>query len=246
MEAEALLDLRDVTLAFDGFRALDGFSLRLAAGELHCLIGPNGAGKSTLMDVITARLRPDTGTVRFDGQDLTLLRENDAAQLGIGRKFQTPTVFESLSVAHNLDLALSGSRHIAQALRQGGQAERRERIEAIATQISLHNDLQRPAALLAHGQKQWLEIGMLLAQAPRLLLLDEPVTGLTPAEVEATAALFDSLAQDHALLIVEHDMDFVRSIARNVTVMHQGRVLTAGSFQQVQNHPDVRTVYLGE
>ena len=242
-----ILYLEDVSVSFAGFRALDGLSLAIDTGELRCIIGPNGAGKTTLMDVITGRTRPDAGTV-FLGQDIDLLRHDEAAiaRLGVGRKFQRPTVFPGETVRGNLALALAGHRGPWQALRYRASSADADRIDALLTTVGLIADAARPAGGLSHGQTQWLEIGMLLAQDPQLLLVDEPVAGMTPQEVERTAALLTSLVPERTVVVVEHDMPFIRSIARRVTVLHEGRVLTEGSMEAVQADPRVREVDLGD
>ena len=243
----ALLYVEGLTVSFDGFRALDDLSLQIDEGELRCLIGPNGAGKTTLMDVITGKTRPDSGRV-FLGTDidLTRLREHEIATVGIGRKFQKPTVFEKHDVLEILELALRGPKGVWRSLFGGLSAEARDRIVEVAETVGLIEELSRPAGELSHGQKQWIEIGILLAQAPKLLLVDEPVAGMTPAEVERTGELLVSLAGEHTVVVVEHDMDFVRSIARKVTVLHQGRVLAEGPMERIQADPAVIEVYLGE
>ncbi len=240
------LYLDDINVSFDGFKAINSLSLTIDAGELRCIIGPNGAGKTTMMDVITGKTRPDSGKAFF-GQtlDLTKMREAEIAHAGIGRKFQKPTVFEQHSVFDNLELALKADKGIWHSLFSRRSPAQTTRIEELMELIGLQELQHRPAGLLAHGQKQWLEIGMLLAQEPKLLLLDEPVAGMTDAETERTAELFVSLAGKHSLVVVEHDMEFVNSIARKVTVLHEGSVLAEGSMNQVQNDPRVIEVYLG-
>lgn len=242
-----ILYLEGVTVSFDGFKALDNLNLYINDGELRCIIGPNGAGKSTMMDVITGRTRPDTGTVFF-GQSLDLLRLNEAeiAQAGIGRKFQKPTVFQGHSVFENLELALQADKRARISLTAGLTGEQRDRIDEILELIGLTDQRGNMAGFLSHGQKQWLEIGMLLAQNPRVLLVDEPVAGMTPQEVESTATLLTSLAGKHSVIVVEHDMEFIRSIARKVSVLHEGRLLAEGSMDAVQNDSRVIQVYLGE
>jgi urea transport system ATP-binding protein len=243
------LYVEDVTVSFDGFKALNALSLAIGVGELRCIIGPNGAGKTTMMDVITGKTAPDQGKVHFGSNiDLLRLRENEIAQIGIGRKFQKPTVYEELSVFENLELALKADRRVRASLfsRLGG--EQLDRIGAMLERIHLKNAAQRQAGLLSHGQKQWLEIGMLLMQDPKLLLLDEPVAGMTDEETERTAELFLSLAGEHSLMVVEHDMKFVYQLTqghRKVTVLHEGRVLAEGLLSQVQNDDRVVEVYLG-
>jgi urea transport system ATP-binding protein len=239
----------DVTVSFDGFKALDDLSLAIGVGELRCIIGPNGAGKTTMMDVITGKTRPDAGSVHFGSNiDLLRLRESEIAQLGIGRKFQKPTVYENLGVFENLELALAGDRRPRASLFARLSAEQRDRIDAMLAQIHLAADARRPAGLLSHGQKQWLEIGMLLVQEPTLLLLDEPVAGMTDEETERTAELFLSLEGQHSLVVVEHDMVFIERLTqgrRKVTVLHEGSVLAEGLLADVQCHPQVVEVYLG-
>jgi len=240
------LYIENLTVSFDGFKALDGLNFYLNTGELRCLIGPNGAGKTTLMDVITGKTRPDTGTVFFGNNvDLTQLSEYEIALAGIGRKFQRPTVFQGHSVFENLELAMQANKSVWHSLFARLSGEQHDRISAIAQTIGLLEQLQTRAGLLSHGQKQWLELGMLLIQDPQLLLVDEPVAGMTHQETERTAELLVSLAGKHTVVVVEHDMEFVRSLARQVTVLHEGRVLAEGSMEAVQNDPRVVEVYLG-
>jgi urea transport system ATP-binding protein len=242
-----ILYLEDLTVSFDGFKALNALTLYVRSGELRCIIGPNGAGKTTMMDVITGKTRPDAGSAWF-GQniDLLSLHEPEIAQAGIGRKFQKPTVFENHSVFENLELALAGDRGVWKVLFAKLSGEQRDRIDSVLAQIGLDSERSSPAGRLSHGQKQWLEIGMLLMQNPSLLLVDEPVAGMTPQETERTAELLVSLAGDHSVVVVEHDMEFVRSIAKLVTVLHQGSVLAEGSMDEIQANPRVVEVYLGE
>jgi len=243
---DVLLYLNGVTVSFDGFKALNDLSLLVEEGELRTIIGPNGAGKTTMMDVVTGKTRPDAGEVFFRGtEDLTRLDEAAIANLGIGRKFQRPTVFENLTVFDNLELALAGSRSIWRTLFAELTSERRGRIAETLARIGLTDHATRPAGALSHGQKQWLEIGMLLIHDRQLLLLDEPVAGLTDRETEDTAALILDLARDRTIIVVEHDMAFVRSLGARVTVLHEGSVLAEGSIDFVQNHPRVIEVYLG-
>ena len=240
------LVLDDLTVSFDGFKALDGLTLTVEAGELRCIIGPNGAGKTTMMDVVTGKTRPDRGTARFGPDvDLLALSEPEIAQLGIGRKFQKPTVFEQLTVFENLELALWGDKSFWRLLGARLKPSERDHMDDILAVIGLADQRVSSAGALSHGQKQWLEIGMLLMQEPELLLVDEPVAGMTPQETDRTGALLLSLSAEHSLIVVEHDMDFVRSIARRVTVLHEGRVLAEGNMDQVQNDPRVIEVYLG-
>jgi urea transport system ATP-binding protein len=244
----AILCVDNVSVSFDGFKALNDLTLILDKGELRCLIGPNGAGKTTLMDVITGKTKPDTGTVflTHDARDLTQLKEYEIAELGICRKFQRPTVFAGHSVYENMELALQGKKGVLSSLFFRLTAEQKRTIEEILEQIGLHEHAGARAGQLAHGQKQWLEIGMLLAQNPKVLLVDEPIAGMTHQESERTAELLNSLAGERTVVVVEHDMDFVRSIAKKVTVLHEGSVLAEGDMDTVQNHPRVVEVYLGE
>ncbi|SMF02624.1 urea transport system ATP-binding protein [Tistlia consotensis] len=243
---DTLLYLDGVSVSFDGFKALNGLSFTVAEGEMRAIIGPNGAGKTTMMDVITGKTRPDVGEVYFGGTtDLTKLDEAAIASLGIGRKFQKPTVFESHTVWDNLDLALSGPRRVFPILFGRTDAEGRRRIEEILETIRLTHRRDALAAGLSHGQKQWLEIGMLLAQDPRLLLVDEPVAGMTDAETEETARLLREIACDHSVVVVEHDMTFVRDLGVHVTVLHEGSVLAEGSLDHVSADERVVEVYLG-
>ena len=241
-----ILYLENITVSFDGFRALDDLNLYIEAGELRCIIGPNGAGKTTLMDVITGKTRPDSGTA-FYGQriDLLGLSEPQIATLGIGRKFQKPTVFEQHTVFQNLELAMAMDKRVWPTLTRHLSGEDRDRIDEVLNIVGLIEAVYSLGGTLSHGQKQWLEIGMLLMQNPLLLLVDEPVAGMTQQETEATAELLTGLAGDHSVVVVEHDMDFVRSIARQVTVLHEGSVLAEGPFDVVQADPKVREVYLG-
>ncbi|ONF43071.1 urea ABC transporter ATP-binding protein UrtD [Marinobacter lutaoensis] len=242
-----ILYLEDVSVSFDGFKAINNLNLTIDDGELRCIIGPNGAGKTTMMDIITGKTRPDTGSVWFGSRhNLLALSEPDIASLGIGRKFQKPTVFEALTVFENLELAMATDKRILPTLTAVMTAEYRERIDEVLALIGLTGLRDRPAGILSHGQKQWLEIGMLLMQKPRLLLVDEPVAGMTEQEMERTAELLTGLAGQQSVVVVEHDMGFVRSIARTVTVLHQGSVLAEGSMDEVANDPDVIRVYLGE
>jgi len=241
-----ILYLDGITVSFDGFRALNALSLTIEDGELRCVIGPNGAGKTTMMDVITGRTRPDSGTAFF-GQtiDLTELTEYEIAHAGIGRKFQKPTVFEQHTVFENLELAMKADKRVRAALGARLSGADLDRIAETLALIQLGGEAGRLAGLLSHGQKQWLEIGMLLMQEPRLLLLDEPVAGMTDEETMRTAELCVALAGRHSVVVVEHDMDFIARIARTVTVLHEGSVLAEGPMDVVQADPRVIEVYLG-
>jgi urea transport system ATP-binding protein len=243
---ESLLYLDDVSVAFDGFKAINDLSFILQKGEMRAIIGPNGAGKTTMMDIITGKTRPDKGEVFFDGDiDLTKHDEAEIAQKGIGRKFQKPTVFESHTVEDNLVLALAGPRNVFAALFHSGSKVQSERIDEILTTVRLTARRHDLAANLSHGQKQWLEIGMLLAQEPKLLLVDEPVAGMTDAETEETASLLKEIAKTRSVVVVEHDMHFVRSLGVKVTCLHEGSVLSEGSLDFVSADPRVIEVYLG-
>ena len=241
-----ILYLEDVSVSFDGFKALNHMSLYIDAGELRCMIGPNGAGKTTLMDVITGKTRPDTGTVFF-GQTIDLLQidEPAIAQAGICRKFQKPSVFDALTVFENLELALKADKRTWQTLFYRLNGEQRDRIDQIIETIGLTACNHQRAGILSHGQKQWLEIGMLLMQEPKVMLVDEPIAGMTHQEIERTAELLLSLQGQRSIVVVENDMEFVRSIASKVTVLHEGSVLTEGTMDEVQNDPRVIQVYLG-
>ena len=240
------LYLDGISVSFDGFKALNELSLTIDVGELRCVIGPNGAGKTTMMDVITGKTRPDQGTAFFgQSHDLLQLNEPQIAALGIGRKFQKPTVFEQLTPFENLELALKADKRPWHSFHWKLDSERHARILQTLELIRLAGDADRAAGDLSHGQKQWLEIGMLLMQEPLLLLLDEPVAGMTDGETERTAELLLSLAGSHSLMVVEHDMDFVAAISRRVTVLHEGSVLAEGSLSEVQAIEEVIEVYLG-
>ncbi|HWW08423.1 urea ABC transporter ATP-binding protein UrtD [Collimonas sp.] len=244
----AILYLENITVSFDGFKALNNLSLDISVGELRCIIGPNGAGKTTMMDVITGKTRPTAGTAFF-GQsiDLTKLTEYDIAHAGIGRKFQRPTVFEQHTVFENLELALKMDKRVKTTLFSRLSSEQIDKIDACLKLIRLNGNERRLAGLLSHGQKQWLEIGMLLMQEPQLLLLDEPVAGMSDAETARTAELLNELRGKHSIMVVEHDMGFVAEIAQEgkVTVLHEGAVLAAGKMSEVQADERVIEVYLG-
>ncbi|MBX6740871.1 MAG: urea ABC transporter ATP-binding protein UrtD [Acetobacteraceae bacterium] len=239
------LYLDGVTVVFDGFRALNNLSMVVEPGELRAVIGPNGAGKTTMMDVITGKTRPTSGMVRFGETDLTRLDEARIANLGIGRKFQKPTVFDALTVFENLELALKAPRGPVACIRWILASEARARIEATLEEIGLGQRAYDQARVLSHGERQWLEIGMLLMQDPDLLLVDEPVAGMTDAETAHTAALLTRIAGRRSVVVVEHDLEFVRALGQRVTVLHEGSVLAEGPISQVQDDPRVVEVYLG-
>jgi len=243
---KVILYLEDISVSFDGFKALNNLNLTIDAGELRCIIGPNGAGKTTMMDVITGKTRPDAGTCFF-GQtlDLTRMTEPEIAHAGIGRKFQKPTIFENHTVFENLELAMKTDKRVWTSLFAWLSQEERDRISDTLKQIRLDGEADRQAGLLSHGQKQWLEIGMLLMQEPQLLLLDEPVAGMTDDETERTGELFKSLAGKHSLVVVEHDMAFIEQLGGKVTVLHEGSVLAEGGLAAMQADPRVIEVYLG-
>lgn len=245
-EIQSILYLNGVTKTFDGFKAINNLSLDIAPGELRAIIGPNGAGKSTMMDIITGKTRPDEGEVRFkDNIDLTRFDEADIANMGIGRKFQKPTVIESLTVWDNLELALAGNRGIWETLFNKLKGEQASRIEKVMELIGLQEKKKDNAANLSHGQKQWLEIGMLFIQEPEVLLVDEPAGGMTDMETMETARLLKDIAKSHSVIVVEHDMEFVRALDSKVTVLHEGSVLAEGTLDKVSADQRVIEVYLG-
>ena len=238
--------LDGISVSFDGFKALNNLSVELAAGELRAVIGPNGAGKSTMMDVMTGKTRPDQGIALFLGcHDLTLLDETQIANLGIGRKFQKPSVIETLTVWENLELALAGNRSPWRAIVQILHPQDRRSMTEVASRVGLADALDQLGGALSHGQKQWLEIGMLLLQEPEVLLVDEPAAGMTDAETLKTAELLKSLAGEHTVIVVEHDMEFVEALGCKVTVLHEGHVLAEGSLSHVSSNNEVIDVYLG-
>jgi urea transport system ATP-binding protein len=243
----ALLEVSGVSVSFDGFRAINNLTFNINAAELRAIIGPNGAGKSTFMDIVTGKTRPDKGSVTFGERAVSLLKMTEAqiARAGIGRKFQRPTVFEDQTVAENLTLALKAARGPWRVLVWRSTAADADRIDALATEVGLSDHLARKAGELSHGQKQWLEIAMLLAQEPRLLLVDEPAAGMTLAERERTTEMLVSIAKTRAVVVVEHDMDFVRRLNCKVTVLHEGAVLAEGSLDHVTKNQTVIDVYLG-
>lgn len=244
--SDAVLDVKNISVAFDGFKAIDGLSLSVAEKELRVIIGPNGAGKTTLLDIICGKTKPDDGMVFYRGIDLTKLEEFRITRLGLARKFQTPSIYENLSVFENFVLSIPKGRGVAGSLFFRTDAGVRELVVQAAERVFLGAALNKKAAVLSHGQKQWLEIGMMLVQQPTLVLLDEPVAGMSSKERDATATLLASVAEEAAVVVIEHDMDFVRKIARRITVMHQGKVLCEGSVEEVQRDPRVIEVYLGE
>jgi urea transport system ATP-binding protein len=242
---EAILNIENLTVSFDGFKALNNLNFSMEPGELRVIIGPNGAGKTTFLDVITGKVQPTLGNVTFKGQNLRKIPEYKIARLGIGRKFQTPRVYLNLTVRENLDLVSNRQKNVFATLtRKASSAETRS-VAGLLETIGLVAKADLPASLLSHGEKQRLEIGMLVAQSPDLLLVDEPVAGLTDEETENVGALLLALAESHSIIVIEHDMEFVRQIARKVTVLHQGTVLCEGTMDQVQNDPRVIEVYLG-
>jgi urea transport system ATP-binding protein len=249
-DTSLILSVSGVSKSFDGFKAINDLNFYLEEGELRTVIGPNGAGKSTFMDIITGRTRPDVGTVTLHGNDghdmdLTKLREYEINRLGIGRKFQTPSVYKSHTVYDNLVLSLNRPRGVFKTLFYKETASDRERIMEVLKTVRLESRVKDLAGSLSHGQKQWLEIGMLLAQDPRILLIDEPAAGMSDEETERTGELLLSLEKKHSLIVIEHDMEFIRQIARKVTVLHQGNVLKDGTFESVKSDPQVIEVYLG-
>lgn len=243
----ALLEVSGVSVTFDGFRAINNLSFEIGETELRAVIGPNGAGKTTFMDIVTGKTRPDEGKVLWGplSRSLLRMRESDIAQAGVGRKFQRPTVFEDQSVRDNLTMALSNPRGPLSVLFHRTNRAEQDRVEALAEEIGLQDALETKAGILAHGQKQWLEIGMLLAQDPKLLLVDEPAAGMTPEEREHTTELLKEAAKSRAVIVVEHDMEFVRRLDCRVTVLHEGSVLAEGSIDHVTSNEQVIEVYLG-
>jgi urea transport system ATP-binding protein len=244
-ETDFLLALEDVTVSFDGFRAVNELTLYISNNELRVIIGPNGAGKTTVLDLICGRTRVSDGSIRFRNREITSLREHEIVRLGIGRKFQNPSIYEDLTVFENLEISFPRGRSVWGALRFRRDADVVARVEEIAAMIFLADHLHQRAETLSHGQKQWLEIGMLLIQDPELLMLDEPVAGMSAAERVRTAELLGRIVKGRAVIVIEHDMKFVESIADRVTVLHQGKVLAEGRMDKVQADPRVREVYLG-
>ena len=246
MSKEFILTVEGVSKSFDGFKAISDLNFYLDAGELRVIIGPNGAGKTSFLDLLTGRTKPDAGKIEFEkATDLTILNEYQINRLGIGRKFQTPSVYNDHTVFENIQLSLEGTRSVWSTLFSGLTKKQRARIHGVLETVGLGDKAASKAGSLAHGQKQWLEIGMLLAQNPKLLLVDEPAAGMTDKETHKTGELLISLAGKHSVVVIEHDMTFVRQIARTVTVLHQGSVLCEGTVDEVQNDERVMEVYLG-
>jgi urea transport system ATP-binding protein len=242
---EKILEIKDLTVSFEGFKALNQLNFSMNLGELRTIIGPNGAGKTTFLDVITGKVQPTEGNVFFAGRNLAKIPEHAIARSGIGRKFQTPRVFLNLTVRDNLDLACNKNKNIFSTLLERSSSAENRKVTSLLETIGLEAKADLKAALLSHGEKQRLEIGMLVAQSPNLLLVDEPVAGLTDEETESVGNLLLALSENHSIIVIEHDMEFVRQIARQVTVLHQGSVLCEGSMDEVQNDPRVIEVYLG-
>ena len=240
-----LLSIEDLTVSFDGFKAVDGLNLYVDRNELRVVIGPNGAGKTTVLDLICGRTKATGGSIKFKGKELTKLREHDIVRAGVGRKFQTPSIYEALTVFENLEVSFPRGRNVLGALTFKRDSEVVDRVLEVAEMIFLADRLDDPAELLSHGQKQWLEIGMLLMQQPELMMLDEPVAGMSVSEREKTAELLNRIRAGRSVIVIEHDMDFVRDIADKVTVLHQGRILAEGPMERVQADPKVVEVYLG-
>ena len=243
--AELVLSVEDLTVSFDGFKAIDSLNLYVDKGELRVIIGPNGAGKTTLLDLICGKTRASAGKIRFKNLEMTRLPEHEIVRAGIGRKFQTPSIYENLPVFQNLEVSFPRGRGVFGALAFKCDAEVRDRVHAVAGEIGLADQLQTEAGLLSHGQKQWLEIGMLLMQDPELLMLDEPIAGMSVREREVTAELLERICKNRSMIVIEHDMEFVKRIAHKVTVMHQGKILAEGPMDKVQADPRVIDVYLG-
>jgi urea transport system ATP-binding protein len=240
-----ILELKDVTKAYDEFKVVDGFNFKVTQGELRCLLGPNGAGKTTTIDLITGRQKATSGTILFDGQDITGLREDKIAKLGVGRKFQVPAVFKDLTVRDNIRVAYSRNTGPFANMFQFGRKEGRERQQQMIELVGLQDRLDELGGNLSHGETQWLEIGMVLTQNPKLLLMDEPTAGMTEQETQKTSEIFNKLKSEHTLVVIEHDMAFVREIADVITLMHLGRTLAEGPMVEIENDPRVREIYLG-
>jgi len=243
--SELILSIEDLSVSFDGFKVIDNLAFYVEKDELRCVIGPNGAGKTTLLDMICGKTKPSNGRIRFKDYALEQMIEYQITRVGVGRKFQNPSVYEDLTVFENLEISYPRKRGILGSLFFKRDEELIGKIDTVANQIFLHEVLRHKAAQLSHGQKQWLEIGMLLMQDPELLLLDEPVAGMSPREREQTAELLNGISKGRSIVVIEHDMAFVRMIAHKVTVLHQGRLLAEGSMDEVQNDERVKEVYLG-
>ena len=239
------LAIEGLTVSFDGFKAVDDLNLYVNKGELRVVIGPNGAGKTTVLDLICGRTKASSGSIKFNNRELTKLPEHQIVRSGVGRKFQTPSIYENLTVFENLEVSFPRGRGVWGAMAFRRTPDVVERVHHIAEEIYLSSELQLPAEELSHGQKQWLEIGMLLMQEPELLMLDEPVAGMSVAERKRTAELLNRISQNRSMIVIEHDMEFVKDIAHRVTVLHQGKVLAEGNMESVQSNPEVVEVYLG-
>ena len=240
-----LLGIEDLTVSFDGFKAVDSLNLYIESNELRVIIGPNGAGKTTVLDMICGKTRPTEGSVKFFNRELVGLSEHEIVRAGVGRKFQTPSIYENLTVLENLEVSFPKGRSVLGCIAFNRTADVMERIQKVAEEIFLADHLDVEGAHLSHGQKQWLEIGMLLMQEPKLLMLDEPVAGMSPAEREQTAQLLKRITQGRSIIIIEHDMEFVSRIADRVTVLHLGKILAEGKMDEIQSNPKVKEVYLG-
>ena len=240
-----LLSIEELTVSFDGFKAIDDLTLYIEKGELRVIIGPNGAGKTTVLDLISGKTKSTAGSIRYNNIELTKLKEHQIVREGIGRKFQTPSIYEKLSVFENLEISYPWGRNVWGSLGFRRTPEVVERIESVSKEIFLDDVMNIQAELLSHGQKQWLEIGMLLVQDPELVMLDEPVAGMTAKERDATAELLRKIAKERSIIIIEHDMDFVAKIADRVTVLHLGKILMEGTMDEVRGDPKVKEVYLG-
>jgi len=244
-ETNFLLAIEDLTVSFDGFKAVDSLNLYVEKGELRVIIGPNGAGKTTLLDMICGKTQPTAGSIKFQNQELVGQTEHAIVRTGVGRKFQTPSIYENLTVFENLEVSFPKGRSVFGCIAFRRTPEVIDRVHKVADEIGLRESLHVEGAFLSHGQKQWLEIGMLLMQEPELLMLDEPVAGMSPAEREQTAALIQRICRDRCIIVIEHDMEFVSRIAHKVTVLHLGKLLAEGSMEAVRNNPKVIEVYLG-
>jgi urea transport system ATP-binding protein len=240
-----VLAIEGLTVSFDGFKAVDDLNLYVDRNQVHVVIGPNGAGKTTVLDLICGKTKATAGSIQFNKHELTKMKEYDIVRAGVGRKFQTPSIYENLSVFENLEMSFPRGRKVLGALTFKRTPDVIKRVEEVAAEIFLDENLYQQADLLSHGQKQWLEIGMLLMQDPELLMLDEPVAGMSVSEREKTADLLNRISKGRSVLVIEHDMEFVKTIAHTVTVLHQGKILAAGSMESVQANPKVIEVYLG-